>query len=124
MPFGFCSVGTVNFATLCDCYNLHFSPNECTVKQMLIFLHYFLVYLCHHFERMQLLLILGGLFMSGHFSQTVAALGSMHLSPTLIILAKATLAFPFCFHFVNGIRHLVSVIFLNASNLLSYGIIK
>jgi succinate dehydrogenase/fumarate reductase cytochrome b subunit len=48
----------------------------------------------------------------------------MHLSPTLIILAKATLAFPFCFHFVNGIRHLVSVIFLNASNLLSYGIIK
>jgi succinate dehydrogenase/fumarate reductase cytochrome b subunit len=73
---------------------------------------------------MQLLLILGGLFMSGHFSENVAALQNMHLSPTLIILAKATLAFPFCFHFVNGIRHLVSVIFLRASNLLSDGIAK
>lgn len=98
MPFGFCSVGTVDFGMLCDCYN-------------------------PHFEGMQLL-ILGGLFMSGHFSENVAVLQNMHLSPTLIILAKATLAFPFCFHFVNGIRHLVSVIFLSASNLLSYGIPK
>lgn len=62
--------------------------------------------------------------MSGHFSENLAALQNMHLSPTLIILAKAALAFPFCFHFANGIRHLVSVIFVAASNLTSYGIAK
>ena len=60
--------------------------------------------------------------MSGHFSENVAALQNMHLSPTLIILAKATLAFPLCFHYVNGIRHLVSEFFFSASNLLSYSI--
>lgn len=49
---------------------------------------------------------IGGLFMSGHFSENVAALQNMHLSPTLIILAKATLAFPLCYHYANGIRHL------------------
>ncbi|GFG28711.1 hypothetical protein Cfor_05992 [Coptotermes formosanus] len=44
--------------------------------------------------------------MSGHFSEHVATLQNMHLSPTLIILAKATLAFPFCYHYASGIRHL------------------
>jgi succinate dehydrogenase/fumarate reductase cytochrome b subunit len=62
--------------------------------------------------------------MSGHFSEHVATLQNMHLSPTLIILAKATLAFPFCYHYASGIRHLVSIMFLCAGNLLSYGIIK
>jgi succinate dehydrogenase/fumarate reductase cytochrome b subunit len=52
--------------------------------------------------------------MSGHFSENLVALQNMHLSPSLIILAKATLAFPLCYHYASGIRHLVSIIFLSA----------
>lgn len=49
---------------------------------------------------------IGGLFTSGHFSENLAVLENMHLSPALLVIVKATLAFPFCFHFANGIRHL------------------
>ncbi|KAJ4427709.1 hypothetical protein ANN_25361, partial [Periplaneta americana] len=49
---------------------------------------------------------IGGLFMSGHFSETLAAIENMHVSPALLLAAKATLAFPLCFHYANGIRHL------------------
>jgi succinate dehydrogenase/fumarate reductase cytochrome b subunit len=63
---------------------------------------------------MQFYFILGGLFASGHFSENLAALENMHLSPQLLLAVKATLAFPLCYHYVNGIRHLVSMILLDA----------
>lgn len=68
----------------------------------------------------QVLFILGGLFTSGHFSENLAVLENMHLSPALLLIVKATLAFPFCFHFVNGIRHLVSIILHDARCLLIF----
>ncbi|KDR17255.1 Succinate dehydrogenase cytochrome b560 subunit, mitochondrial, partial [Zootermopsis nevadensis] len=49
---------------------------------------------------------IGGLFTSGHFSENLAAVESMHLSPALLLAVKATLAFPLCYHYINGIRHL------------------
>jgi len=52
--------------------------------------------------------------MSGHFSENLAALENVHPSPALLLAAKAILAFPLCYHYVNGIRHLVSIIVLDA----------
>ncbi|KAF5273417.1 hypothetical protein FQA39_LY07434 [Lamprigera yunnana] len=35
------------------------------------------------------------------------ALQAAHISPTLLLAAKFVLAFPFTYHFFNGIRHLI-----------------
>jgi succinate dehydrogenase/fumarate reductase cytochrome b subunit len=62
--------------------------------------------------------ILGGLFASGHFSENLAVLENLHLSPALLLIVKATIAFPFCYHYISGIRHLVNIIPYDARNLL------
>jgi succinate dehydrogenase/fumarate reductase cytochrome b subunit len=54
--------------------------------------------------------ILGGLFTSGHFTENLAVLENLHLSPALLLIVKATIAFPFCYHYTSGIRHLVNII--------------
>jgi hypothetical protein len=74
---------------------------------------------CHP-EPCKFYFISGGLFSSGHFSENLAALQDLHLSPALLLAAKATLAFPLCYHYANGIRHLVSMHLLDDRQLLQF----
>lgn len=41
------------------------------------------------------------------FPYYVGILGAMHLSPLVIASAKFAIAFPFSYHLVNGLRHLI-----------------
>ncbi|OXB61065.1 UNVERIFIED_CONTAM: hypothetical protein H355_014195, partial [Colinus virginianus] len=49
---------------------------------------------------------LAALLLPEQFPHYVATLKSLNLSPALIYSAKFGLAFPFCYHTWNGIRHL------------------
>lgn len=49
----------------------------------------------------------GAVALSSPVSSYVEALQAAHVNPALLFLGKLILAFPFTFHFFNGIRHLV-----------------
>lgn len=46
----------------------------------------------------------------GDFSSYIDYVKDLHLNPAILTAAKYVLAFPICYHYINGIRHLVSAI--------------
>lgn len=54
-------------------------------------------------------LILGTFVTSSTYPQLIQALADTHPNVALIYAAKFLIAFPFSYHFANGVRHLVSI---------------
>lgn len=42
----------------------------------------------------------------GDFSSYIEYIKDLHLNPAILTAAKYVLAFPICYHYINGIRHL------------------
>ena len=50
-----------------------------------------------------------GLFVApGEFPSYIEFVKSLHLSPMILFPMKTVMAFPLVYHYLNGIRHLVS----------------
>lgn len=53
-----------------------------------------------------------GLFLApGDFPSYISALQGFEISPLIMFPAKTIVAFPLVYHYLNGIRHLVSELF-------------
>lgn len=53
-----------------------------------------------------------GVFLApGDFPSYVEFIKNLEISPALLFPAKTIVAFPLVYHYINGIRHLVSLLF-------------
>ena len=47
-------------------------------------------------------------FSPGDFTSYIQMVQGWELNPAVLFMAKSTVAFPLIYHYINGIRHLVS----------------